>query len=164
MIVYAVQNVFLFDSFSAFLMFIVALAYLNSFSQEQNAAPAPRANVSVLAVPLVGVSVAKLFFHRTTCGGSIILSHRRKAADMTFIKRWHITERRSRTIHMATTKGAAAWRCRRGKACARYRGKELPEGVDAYSDGVVATRLNKVLIAPINTSHRIGFSFCLRTT
>ena len=139
-IAYAAQNVFLFDSFSAFLMFIVALAYLNSFSQEQNA-PAPRAgfvNVSVLAVPLVGALLASYFFTARPAAEAYFISQAESGRyDI------HQTMAHYRKALAYNTYGDNEARSRMALAVAKHvqgiEAKELPEGVDAYLDEALAT-------------------------
>lgn len=137
-IAYAAQNVFLFDSFSAFLMFIVALAYLNSFSQEQNA-PTVRAgfvNASMLAAPLIGVLLVSYLFTA------------RPAAEAYFISK---AESGRYDIHQAmayyrkalayNTYGDNEARSRMALAVAKHvqgiEAKELPSGIDAYLDEAI---------------------------
>lgn len=137
-IAYAAQNIFLFDSFSAFLMFVVALAYLNSFSQEQNA-PTVRAgfvNASVLAAPLIGVLLVSYFFTA------------RPAAEAYFISK---AESGRYDIHQAMayyrkalayhTYGDNEARSRMALAVAKHvqgiEAKELPPGVDVYLDEAI---------------------------
>lgn len=138
-IAYAAQNAFLFDSFSAFLMFILALAYLNSFSQEQNVS-APRAgfvNVSLFVVPLIGVLLLGYFFTA------------RPAAEAYFISQ---AESGRYNIHQAMeyyrkalayhTFGDNEARSHMALAVAKHiqgiETKELPPGVDAYLDEAIA--------------------------
>ncbi len=138
-IAYAAQNAFLFDSFSAFLMFIVALAYLNSFSQEQST-PAPRAgfvNASMIAVPIIGVLLASYFLTA------------RPAAEAYFISKAesgrydiHQTMEYYRKAFAYNTYGDNEARSRMALAVAKHiqkvEAKELPEGVDAYLDEALA--------------------------
>ncbi|MBI5913323.1 O-antigen ligase family protein [Candidatus Azambacteria bacterium] len=138
-VAYAAQNIFLFDSFSAFLMFIVALAYLNSFSQEQNA-PAPRGgfvSVSMLAVPLIGVLLVSYFFTA------------RPAAEAYFISKAesgrydiHQTMEYYRQATAYHTYGDNEAHSRMALAVAKYiqgvETKELPSGVEAYLDEAIA--------------------------
>lgn len=134
-IAYAAQNIFLFDSFSAFLMFIVALAYLNSFSQEQNVS-APRAtfvHASVLAVPLLGVFLLGYFLTARPAAEAYFIS---KAESGRYdIHQTMAYYRRALAYH---TYGDNETRSRMALAVAKHiqkiEEKELPSDVNAYLD------------------------------
>ncbi|MCR4322555.1 MAG: O-antigen ligase family protein [Candidatus Azambacteria bacterium] len=138
-IAYAAQNVFLFDSFSAFLMFIVALAYLNSFSQEQDV-PAVRGepvNVSFFAVPLIGVLVLSYFFTARPAAEAYYIS---KAESGRYDI--HQTMEYYRKALAYHTYGDNEARSRMALAVAKHvqgiEVKELPSSVDAYLDEAIA--------------------------
>ncbi|MBI1755178.1 O-antigen ligase family protein, partial [Candidatus Azambacteria bacterium] len=59
---YGVQNFFLFDSFGAFLMWIVAIAYLNSFSGEREAGRPSFMPVRFIAIPLMAALIVVYMF------------------------------------------------------------------------------------------------------
>lgn len=65
-IAYALQNAFLFDTFTGFLMFVVALAYVHGISRSsEGSAPVGQGSVitpQMLAVPLIGVLALAYFF------------------------------------------------------------------------------------------------------
>ena len=65
-VAYALQNAFLFDTFTGFLMFVVVLAYVHGISSgEKDGEPKEQGSVitpQMIAVPLVGVLVLVYFF------------------------------------------------------------------------------------------------------